>query len=81
MKKARKYKWLIAYPIIVLAVSGNLEAIEMVLKHFERYIIKMSKRQFYDIKGNIYYRMDEEIRHTIESKLIMKKFQQSLFLQ
>lgn len=71
MKKAG-YKWLIPYPVIVLAVSGNVEAIEMVLKHFEHYIIKMSVRQFYDIKGNIYYRMDEEIRHMIESKLIMK---------
>lgn len=71
MKKAR-YKWLVPYPVIVLAVSGNMEAIEMVLKHFEHYIIKMSVRQFYDIKGNIYYRMDEEIRHMIESKLIMK---------
>ena len=72
MKKARNYKWLIPYPIIVLAVSGNIEAIEMVLKHFEGYIIKMSVRQFYDIQGNIYYRMDEEIRHRIESQLIMK---------
>ncbi len=71
MKKAG-YKWLIPYPVIVLAVSGNMEAIEMVLKHFEHYIIKMTVRQFYDIKGNIYYRMDEEIRHMIESKLIMK---------
>ena len=71
MKKAG-YKWLIPYPVIVLAVSGNVEAIEMVLKHFEHYVIKMSVRQFYDIKGNIYYRMDEEIRHMIESKLIMK---------
>ena len=72
MKKARSYKWLIPYPVIVLAVSGNIEAIEMVLKHFERYIIKMSVRQFYDIQGNIYYRMDEEIRHSIETRLIMR---------
>ena len=71
MKKAR-YKWLVPYPVIVLAVSGNMKAIEMVLKHFEHYIIKMSVRQFYDIKGNIYYHIDEEIRHIIESKLIMK---------
>lgn len=72
MKKARNYRRLIPYPVIVLAVSGNIEAIEMVLKHFERYIIKMSVRQFYDIQGNIYYRMDEEIRHRIETQLIMR---------
>lgn len=72
MKKVKTYKWLIAYPIIELAVSGDIEAIEMILKHFERYIIKMSVRQFYDVHGNIYYHMDEEIRHRIEMQLIMK---------
>lgn len=72
MKKAKDYEWLIAYPIIELAISGNIEAIEMVLKHLEHYIVKMSVRQFYDIHGNIYYRMDEEIRHRIETQLIIR---------
>lgn len=63
---------IIPYPIIERAASGDSEAIEFILEHFEAYINYMSTRQFYDIYGNIYYRVDEEMRHIIENQLIKK---------
>ena len=72
MEKAEHPRRMIAYPIIERAVSGDTEAIGLVLKHFESYIIKMSRRQFYDVYGNVYYGVDEEIRHMIENRLIQK---------
>lgn len=39
---------LLPYPVITAAVSGNVDAINTVLKHFEDYIAKLSTRTMYD---------------------------------
>lgn len=42
---------LLPYPVISAAVSGNVDAINTVLKHFEGYIAKLSTRTMYDEAG------------------------------
>ena len=37
-KKTRKNNHLLSYPLIVLASSGDVDAINAVLKHYEGYV-------------------------------------------
>lgn len=39
---------LLPYPVIVLAASGDVDAINAVLRHYEGYIAALSTRQLYD---------------------------------
>lgn len=61
---------LIPYPIIEHACSGDIESIEFVLKHFDKYIIALCNRPLYDEFGNSFVCIDEEMRHRLETKLI-----------
>lgn len=63
---------LLPYPVIVAAVSGNVDAINTVLNHFEGYIAKLSTRTMYDEAGNPHLCVDEELRRRLETKLITK---------
>jgi len=65
-------KNLLPYPVIVAAVSGNVDAINMVVKHFEGFIARLSTRTMYDEAGNPHLYIDEELRHRLETKLIAK---------
>ena len=65
-------KGLLPYPVIVSAVSGNVDAINMVLKHFEGFIVRLSTRTMYDEAGNPHLYVDEELRRRLETKLIAK---------
>jgi hypothetical protein len=38
---------LLPYPVIVLAASGDVDAINAVLKHYEGYIAALSTKQLY----------------------------------
>ena len=42
---------LLPYPVIVSAVSGNVDAMNTVLKHYEGYITTLSTRTMYDEAG------------------------------
>jgi len=63
---------LLPFPVIVAATSGDVEAINTVLKHYEGYIIALSTRRLYDDYGNVHLFLDEELRRTLETKLITK---------
>lgn len=63
---------LLPHPVILAAVSGNVDAINTVLKHFEGYIAKLSTRTMYDEAGNPHLCVDEELRRRLETKLITK---------
>lgn len=63
---------LLPYPVISAAVSGNVDAINTVLKHFEGYIAKLSTRTMFDKAGNPHLYVDEELRRRLETKLITK---------
>ena len=65
-------KGLLPYPVIAAAVSGNVDAINKVLKHYEGYIAKLSTRTMYDEAGNPHLCVDEELRRRLETKLITK---------
>ena len=52
-------KGLLPYPVIVAAVSGSVDAMNTVLKHYEGYI------------GSPHPWVDEELRRRLETKLII----------
>ena len=72
MRKNRKQKRgkLLPFRIIKAASGGNVEAINKVLKHYEGYINAFSTRPLYDENGNTYLIVDEEMRRTLETRLI-----------
>ncbi len=63
---------LVSYPVIVLAASGDVDAINAVLKHYEGYIAALSTRQLLDESGNLHLCVDEALRRRLETKLITK---------
>jgi hypothetical protein len=63
---------LLPFSVIESAASGDVDAINQVLKHYEGYIIALSTRRLYDEYGNPHYFVDNEIRRTLETKLIIK---------
>lgn len=65
-------KGVLPYSVIVSAVSGNVDAINMVLKHFEGFIAALSTRTMYDEQGSPHSYVDEELRRRLETKLIAK---------
>ncbi len=62
---------LLPFSIIVSAANGNSCAIDKVLKHYNGYIAVLSMRTLYDEQGIPHLCIDEELRHRLESKLIM----------
>ena len=63
---------LLPYSTIEAAASGNVDAINAVLKHYERYIAALATRTLYDENGAPYLCVDEEMRRRLETKLITK---------
>lgn len=72
MTKASRTSKLLPYHIIVEATAGNVEAINMVLKHFENYIAVLATKRLYDENGIVYYYLDETLRQRLEAKLVAK---------
>lgn len=54
------------------AASGDVEAINRILKHYEGYIAVLSTRKLYDEYGNLHYCVDKTLRRRLETKLITK---------
>lgn len=52
------------------AVEGDIVSINKVLKHYEGYISCLAVRRMYDKYGNEYYCIDENLRSSLEAKLI-----------
>jgi len=72
MTSKGKNNQLLSYPLIVLAASGDVDAINTVLKHYEGYIAVLSTKQLYDESGNMHFCVDEVLRRRLETKLITK---------
>ncbi|MCD8238180.1 MAG: helix-turn-helix domain-containing protein [Clostridiales bacterium] len=64
-----KFK-LVPYQVIEEAVNGYPEAIYKVLDYYDRYIITLATRHYYDESGNNYYGLDEEIYIRLKTKLM-----------
>lgn len=63
---------LLPYSIIEAVASGNVDAINAVLKHYERYIAALATRTLYDENGMPHLCVDEEMKRRLETKLITK---------
>ncbi|MCG9968029.1 helix-turn-helix domain-containing protein [Pelotomaculum terephthalicicum JT] len=63
---------LLPFPVIAAASNGDINAINAVLKHYERYIAALSIRQLYDENGNPHLCVDPEFRRRLETKLITR---------
>jgi hypothetical protein len=74
-KRNRDDSRLLPFSVIEDAASGNVSAINRVLKHFEGYIVALSMRRLFDEDGNPYMVVDGEIRRTLETKLIVRLLQ------
>jgi len=61
---------LLPFPVIVLAAGGDVDAINVVLKHFEGYIAVLSTVRLYDERGNPRLCVDEGVKRRLETKLI-----------
>ena len=66
---------LLTASVIKAAASGDVEAINQVLKHYEGYILALSTRRLFDEDGRSYTAIDDDIRRTLETKLITKILQ------
>lgn len=64
-------KEILPFPIIVLAVNGDVISMNQILKHFEQYMIKLSQKTLFDEFGNPYIHVEPEIKRSLETKLIM----------
>lgn len=71
-KTANNKRGLLPFSIIEAAASGNIDAINAVLKHYEGYIAALSTRQLYDDNGVPHMVVDDEMRKMLEIKLITK---------
>ena len=61
-----------SFHIIKAASEGDVEAINVVLKHYEGYIASLSTRMLFDEYGQVHYCVDETLRRRLETKLITK---------
>ena len=61
-----------SYFTIKSATEGDIDAINLILKHYERYILKLSTRMIYDKTGRLCYEVDEALRRRLETKLSTK---------
>jgi len=66
---------LLPFHIIETAASGDVDAINTVLKHYEGYIKALSTKRFFDEDGRPYFFVDEDMRRTLETNLIVRIMQ------
>jgi hypothetical protein len=66
---------LLPFQVIEAAAGGDVGAINRVLKHYEGYIFALSTKRLYDEGGRAHLVIDEEMRRTLETKLIVKIMQ------
>ena len=61
---------LLPYPVIIAAIKGDPEAMNIVIQHHDSEIAYLSMRTLRDERGNTYYGIDEDIRDRLRSHLI-----------
>ena len=69
-RTARKRK-LIPYETICLAASGDAEAMQLVLEHYDSYIKALSTESLSDGSGGVYTYFDEALYSRLQMKLIV----------
>ncbi|MGQ4242176.1 helix-turn-helix domain-containing protein [Enterococcus casseliflavus] len=73
-------KDVLPFTVILLAVQGDVIAVNHILKHFEACIIKLSQKTLFDEYGTPHIHIEPEIKRALETKLIIAilKFELSL---
>lgn len=61
---------LLPYPVIIAAIKGDPEAMNIVVKHYGSCIASLSMRKLRDECGNSYWGIDEDIRDRLRSYLM-----------
>ncbi|MBO0468527.1 helix-turn-helix domain-containing protein [Enterococcus plantarum] len=67
-----KQQNLVPYKTIVAATAGDIEAINAVVNHYDRYTSALSTRPVESEYGIISYQVDLEMKRKLEIKLIIK---------
>jgi len=70
--KRQKRGKMLPFRTIKAASGGDVDAINKVLKHYEGYIVALSARKLFDEQGNVHLVADNEMRRTLETRLITK---------
>ena len=65
----KKYN-LLSFEVIQAAASGDIEAMNRVVRHYSSYIARLCLRPFYDNSGNQHTVVDEDMRRQLEAKLM-----------
>ena len=63
---------LLPFHVISAATKGDIEAISIILGHYDGYIAKLCTRQMIDDAGNTHNYIDEEMRTRLKIRLIMR---------
>lgn len=71
-EKTKRNFSLVPFPIIMLAMEGEPDALNAVLCHYHNYIMKSSEKRFKDDYGNVYHFSDQNISNEIKLKLLAK---------
>ena len=61
---------LLPLPVIEAARAGDPLAVERVLRYYEGYMDKLCTRTLYDLDGTPHVRVDEYMKHRLQSRLI-----------
>jgi len=67
----RKKYSLIPYKVIALATIGDVIAMDCVVKHFNGFLNQLSRKTFFDRRGNTYIGIDPDIKRHLVSKLML----------
>ena len=62
MKRRKNKNKVLNLTTILAASEGDIEAMGIVLKYYERYILKLSTRQLYDEEGYPHYCVDKTLK-------------------
>jgi hypothetical protein len=62
----------LSYDTIIMASYGDPDAVQAVLKHYERYILALSVIRLYDEDGTPCMYIDETLRRELELRLVTK---------
>ena len=68
--KQDKYKEPLPLVVIEAARTGDVEAVERVLRYYEGYINKLCTQTLYDDYGQPHVCVDEYMKHRLQNKLI-----------
>lgn len=66
----------IQYETILAAKKGDSDALLAIVKHYQPEIIAASKREIEDENGKRFVIIDEDIKHRIESKLMLQVYKE-----